>query len=93
MTKDQKTLPRELGYSMPAEWERHSAVWLSWPHDPISFPDLYGAERAFAEFIHEIHWSERVELQVLNEDMRERIAAMLREKETALHQVRFHLAD
>ena len=23
--------PAELGYRMPAEWERHEATWLSWP--------------------------------------------------------------
>ncbi|MFA7198677.1 MAG: nitrilase-related carbon-nitrogen hydrolase, partial [Methanoculleus sp.] len=25
--------PGMLGYRMPAEWEPHDAVWLSWPHD------------------------------------------------------------
>jgi agmatine deiminase len=34
--------PRELGYRMPAEWERHDATWLSWPRrDGISFPGAY----------------------------------------------------
>jgi agmatine deiminase len=23
--------PRDLGFRMPAEWERHSAIWLQWP--------------------------------------------------------------
>ncbi len=25
--------PGERGYRMPAEWERHKATWLTWPHD------------------------------------------------------------
>ncbi|MCP4389116.1 MAG: agmatine deiminase family protein [Gammaproteobacteria bacterium] len=29
ITKD-KT-PREMGFRMPAEWERHNAIWLQWP--------------------------------------------------------------
>ena len=29
MTKQQT--PRELGYRMPAEWEKQTAVWLQWP--------------------------------------------------------------
>jgi agmatine deiminase len=34
--------PRELGYRMPAEWERHEATWLSWPRrESISFPGRY----------------------------------------------------
>lgn len=33
---------RALGYSMPAEWERHEATWISWPHaGGQSFPDSY----------------------------------------------------
>ena len=31
--------PAELGYFMPAEWQRHSATWLSWPKDPLTWPD------------------------------------------------------
>jgi len=34
--------PAELGYRMPAEWERHAATWLSWPRrEGISFPDSF----------------------------------------------------
>jgi len=34
--------PAELGYRMPAEWERHDATWLSWPHRAgISFPGSF----------------------------------------------------
>ncbi len=36
------TLPTSLGYRMPAEWEAHTATWLSWPRrDGISFPGAY----------------------------------------------------
>lgn len=38
---DAKT-PAELGYRMPAEWEPHSATWLSWPRrEGISFPGSF----------------------------------------------------
>ena len=30
---------------MPAEWEEHSAIWLAWPHDKISFPTLEKVEK------------------------------------------------
>jgi agmatine deiminase len=34
--------PAALGYRMPAEWEPHSATWLSWPRrEGISFPDSF----------------------------------------------------
>jgi len=31
--------PAELGYYMPAEWNRHTATWLTWPKDPLTWPD------------------------------------------------------
>jgi agmatine deiminase len=34
--------PAAAGYRMPAEWEAHEAVWLSWPRaEGISFPGAY----------------------------------------------------
>jgi Peptidylarginine deiminase and related enzymes len=27
-----QSAPAELGVRMPAEWERHEATWLVWPH-------------------------------------------------------------
>jgi agmatine deiminase len=33
------TTPAALGYSMPAEWHRHKATWLTWPKDPVTWPD------------------------------------------------------
>jgi agmatine deiminase len=31
--------PASLGYHMPAEWRRHKATWLSWPKDPVTWPE------------------------------------------------------
>ncbi|MDQ6809236.1 MAG: agmatine deiminase family protein [Verrucomicrobiota bacterium] len=37
-----ESTPASLGYRMPAEWELHSATWLSWPRrEGISFPDAF----------------------------------------------------
>jgi agmatine deiminase len=32
------TTPAALGYRWPAEWEPHRATWLSWPHNPETWP-------------------------------------------------------
>src|SRR5215510_15962612 len=41
MGKDSGT-PASLGYRMPAEWEPHTATWLSWPRrEGISFPESF----------------------------------------------------
>jgi agmatine deiminase len=42
MPRNSQRTPAQLGYRMPAEWERHEATWLSWPrHEGISFPDAF----------------------------------------------------
>ncbi len=34
--------PAQHGFRMPAEWEPHAAIWMSWPKpDGISFPGRY----------------------------------------------------
>jgi len=33
--------PAELGYSMPAEWEKHEATWLGWPHNASDWPGKF----------------------------------------------------
>ena len=65
-------------YRMPAEWEPHSAIWLAWPYDEITFPGrVEKAEAAFVKMLNAIHMSERAELLVLDEDMKERACEML----------------
>jgi agmatine deiminase len=34
--------PSELGYRMPAEWARHRATWVAWPHNPEDWPGKFG---------------------------------------------------
>ncbi len=60
--------PGALGYRMPAEWEPHTATWLSWPRrEGISFPESFDrvmpALRAMVEALIE---SEQVCINVCN---------------------------
>ncbi|MFH1725637.1 MAG: agmatine deiminase family protein [Elusimicrobiota bacterium] len=78
---------------MPAEWEPHEAIWLSWPHDEESYPDLPRVEETFAEIIAAIQDSERVRLFVTGEAMRERAARLMRARGADPERVRFFTAD
>jgi agmatine deiminase len=60
--------PTALGYRMPAEWEPHTATWLSWPRrESISFPESFDrvlpALRAMVEALID---SEQVCINVCN---------------------------
>lgn len=38
MNSQQQT-PAALGFRMPPEWHRHTATWLTWPKDPLTWPE------------------------------------------------------
>lgn len=78
---------------MPAEWEPHEAVWLAWPYDADSFPYLEEAEKEIGEFIKEIHADEKIELLVLDEEIKQRASQVLREKNVDFSRVNFYVVD
>ena len=83
--------PRALGYSMPAEWEPHDAIWLSWPHDVESFGEgLPQVEETYLRIISEIHKTERVELYVTGEPMRRKVLPRLEKAGLDPSRVRLH---
>lgn len=89
-------MPNSLlnSYTMPAEWEPHSAVWLSWPHDEISFPGrVPKVENDVVKIIAAIHQSEQVELFVLDETMKSKASAMLTAADVDLSKVTFRFAN
>ncbi len=36
--KETKKNPFDLGYNLPAEWEKHEATWIGWPHNKNDWP-------------------------------------------------------
>lgn len=75
-----RTTPASLGYAMPAEWERHRATWLAWPHDEVTFPDgrLPIVEATFAAMAAALSKGERVEILVGGAPQERRAKAALR---------------
>jgi agmatine deiminase len=85
--------PACLGYHMPAEWERHDAVWLSWPYDLDSFPEIDKVEGSYVSIIKAVHESEFVNLLTRDELMQTRVADLLKGAGVNLRHLKFHLAD
>lgn len=40
-TTAREPTPAGLGFTMPAEWEKHEATWLAWPHNPMDWPGKF----------------------------------------------------
>jgi hypothetical protein len=61
----QHSSPPTLGYAMPAEWERHEATWLGWPHNETDWPGKLDTIRwVYGEMVRKISAGEIVRLLV-----------------------------
>lgn len=57
--------PAQLGYAMPAEWEKHEATWLGWPHNPTDWPSKVDTIRwVYGEMVRKISAGELVRILV-----------------------------
>ena len=57
---------------MPAEWERHDATWIAWPHHEPDWPGKLGAiPWVYAEIVRALHTHERVEILCHDESVRD----------------------
>lgn len=78
MEVDYSIWPANQGYRMPAEWEEHSATWLSWPHNRDTWPDaLPAVESAMVSIIEALSESERIRINVLNESHERHVTGLL----------------
>ncbi len=93
---DSKTVtitPRSSGYKMPAEFEKHEAVWLSWPYNDMTFPRLPEVEKTYIRFIKAVSRGEQVHLLVRNEDTREKLTLRFKEEGISAESVNMHIFE
>ena len=85
--------PRSLGFLMPAEWETQEGIWISWPGDEDTFPDLRQVEHAYTKVIRAVSPYEKIHLLVRDEEIAEYVTGLFRDKEIRREHLKFHLAD
>jgi len=89
MTPIQQT-PRELGFSMPAEWEKHEATWLAWPHNTTDWPGKMGAiQWVFAEIVRKLAAGEKVRILLDLHVHKKRVRSILERANADLSNVEF----
>lgn len=84
--------PRELGYTFPAEWEKQSGTWMSWPRpEGISFPGRYRhIGMQLCSIVREIAARQLVHINVPNENWEDIVTEELKSNGVAMKRVRFH---
>lgn len=82
-----------MGYRMPAEWEPHSATWLSWPHNPNTWPgqDMSEVEEVYVAMIRALDLGEIVNLLVNDNETAKYVSARLRQAGVTLNRVHIYL--
>src|SRR5215469_393905 len=77
-TNPENKTPGRLGFRMPAEWEKHEATWLGWPHELTDWPGKFAPiPWAFAEIVRHLSQVERVNLLVENAASGNRVRVIL----------------
>lgn len=83
---------KNLGYRFPAEWEKHRATWLSWPHKEASWPGKIDTiYPIYAQFIKALTAGEIVCINVNDETMKAQAIQHLNAQQVDLNKVQFYI--
>jgi agmatine deiminase len=92
MTDFLRSTPAALGYRFPAEWEQHAATWLSYPHNEASWPGkIHTIFPFYHQFIRQLAAGERVNINVLHQEMADSVHKSLTEAGVAMERIRLHI--
>lgn len=84
--------PKKTGYRFPAEWVKHEATWLSWPHKEASWPGkLETIYEPYCQFIKVVAEGEKVRININDEATRAFAIAELEKVGADLNNIEFYL--
>ena len=86
----ERTTPAGLGFSMPAEWEKHEATWIGWPHNPTDWPEkLEPIQWVYGEIVRKIAPGEMVRILVNSRAQEQQVRGVLKRVGVDLKRVQF----
>jgi agmatine deiminase len=82
--------PKEAGYFFPAEWYKHRATWLSWPHKEASWPGkIETVYSPYSKFIKAVSEGESVCINVADAAMEAFAKEQLLKEQVDLNRIQF----
>jgi agmatine deiminase len=82
--------PAPLGFRMPAEWERHEATWIAWPHETTDWPGKFAPIAwIYGEIVRHLSRFERVRILVQDAASERKIRSVLKKSGADLSAVDF----
>ena len=84
--------PGAVRRRFPAEWSRHRATWIAWPHHEPDWPGKFAAiPWVYGEIVRVLHTHETVEVLCSDDDVRENASRVLEAHAIDLRRVRLHI--
>lgn len=84
--------PKKAGYAFPAEWVKHEATWLSWPHKEASWPGkLETIYEPYCQFIKVVAQGEKVRININDEETKAFAIQELEKVGADLNNIEFYL--
>ena len=78
---------------MPAEWARHEATWLAWPHEKSDWPGKFApVPWVYGDIVRHLSRVERVQIVVENRDAQEAARKVLKKSQAEMAAVDFYIA-
>ena len=78
LTANRNSALSEQGFRMPAEWERHQATWLAWPHNATDWPGkLTTIQWVYGEIVRRLTPDETVRILVRSAQESARVRRLL----------------
>jgi agmatine deiminase len=89
---DTRLSPRSVGLHMPAEWERHAATWIAWPHNPEDWPGKFQPiPWVYGDIVRHLARVEDVHILVNDSAAEKRARNLLRRCGANAARIHFHL--
>jgi agmatine deiminase len=80
----------QLEFRMPAEWERHEATWLAWPHEISDWPGKFSTiQWVYGEIVRHLSRVEKVRILVQDEEAEQKVRRVLKRCGAQLAAVEF----
>lgn len=84
--------PAVFGYRLPAEWEKHGATWLGWPHNRTDWPGKFTPiPWVYAEIVRRISTAEKARIVVESKEHKLQALAVLKAANVPTSNVEFYV--
>ncbi len=89
--KEITNLPFDLSYHIPAEWEKHEATWIGWPHNKNDWPGkIEPIYWVYGEIVKKISEGEKVRIIVESKEEEKKAKKVLKLVHANIKNVEFY---